>query len=184
MGRKGEIMKILIGTKNPGKIQATKEAFEKYWKDVEIQGIPVPSEVQDQPLNEEIIQGAKNRVKNLRIYAKENQVEADFFVAIEGGMHNQLSADWFVLNTAVVEDKNGYQSVGISQGFSVPDRYIAEAQETEFGKVMDRIFAKEELGKSTGGEVFLTHGITTRMDLIQNAVIMALTRHINGELWK
>ena len=40
-------MKILIGTKNPGKIQATKEAFEKYWEDVEIQGIPVPSEVQE-----------------------------------------------------------------------------------------------------------------------------------------
>lgn len=177
-------MKILIGTKNPGKIQATKDAFEKYWGDVEVQGISVPSEVRDQPLNEEIIQGAKNRVKNLKVYAQENNIEADFFVAIEGGMHNRLSNDWIVLNTAVVEDSKGYQSVGISQGFSVPDRYIAEAQETEFGKVMDRIFAKEELGKSTGGEVFLTHGVITRMDLICNAVVMALTRHINGELWK
>jgi len=177
-------MKILIGTKNPGKIQATKEAFEKYWKNIEIQGISVTSEVRDQPLNEEIIQGAKNRVKNLRMYAKENQIQADFLVAIEGGMHNRLSSEWFVLNTAVIEDNKGYQSVGISQGFSVPDRYVKEAQESEFGKVMDRIFAKEELGKSTGGEVFLTHGETTRMDLIRNAVIMALTRHINGELWK
>ena len=34
-------MKILIGTKNPGKIQGPKEAFEKYFEDVEIEGILV-----------------------------------------------------------------------------------------------------------------------------------------------
>ena len=29
-------MKILMGTKNPGKIQGAKEAFEKYFNNVEI----------------------------------------------------------------------------------------------------------------------------------------------------
>ncbi len=29
-------MKILMGTKNPGKIQGAKEAFEKYFDNVEI----------------------------------------------------------------------------------------------------------------------------------------------------
>ena len=29
-------MKILIGTKNPGKIQGAKEAFKKYFNNVEI----------------------------------------------------------------------------------------------------------------------------------------------------
>ena len=29
-------MKILIGTKNPGKIQGAKEAFEKYFDNVEV----------------------------------------------------------------------------------------------------------------------------------------------------
>ncbi len=32
-------MRILIGTKNPGKIQGAKEAFEKYFDNVEIEGI-------------------------------------------------------------------------------------------------------------------------------------------------
>ena len=63
-------MKILIGTKNPGKIEGTKRAFEKYFKDIEIEGILVHSNVPDQPVNEEIFQGAKNRVKNLKKYAK------------------------------------------------------------------------------------------------------------------
>ncbi len=63
-----------MGTKNPGKIQGAREAFEKYFDNVEIQGIAVDSEVGDQPFNQEIIQGAKNIVKNLKKYAKENQL--------------------------------------------------------------------------------------------------------------
>lgn len=63
-----------MGTKNPGKIQGAREAFEKYFDNVEIQGIAVDSEVGDQPFNQEIIQGAKNRVKNLKKYAKEKVI--------------------------------------------------------------------------------------------------------------
>ena len=59
-------MKILMGTKNPGKIQGAKEAFEKYFDNVEVEGIAVDSEVGDQPFDEEILQGVKNRVKNLK----------------------------------------------------------------------------------------------------------------------
>ena len=42
-------MKILIGTKNPGKIEGAKQAFEKYFDEVEIEGISVDSNVGDQP---------------------------------------------------------------------------------------------------------------------------------------
>lgn len=40
-------MKILMGTKNPGKIEGAKEAFERYFDNVEIEGIKVSSEVGD-----------------------------------------------------------------------------------------------------------------------------------------
>ena len=40
-------MKILIWTKNPGKIEGAKQAFEKYFNNVEIEGIPVKSNVGD-----------------------------------------------------------------------------------------------------------------------------------------
>ena len=48
-------MKILMGTKNPGKIEGAKQAFEKYFDNVEIEGIAVDSEVGNQPFNEEIL---------------------------------------------------------------------------------------------------------------------------------
>ena len=90
-------MKILIGTKNPGKIEGAKQAFEKYFENVEIEGIAVNSEVGDQPFNEEILQGAKNRVENLKKYAKENELEIDFYVASEAGLTNSLG-EWIDIN--------------------------------------------------------------------------------------
>ena len=68
-------MKVLIGTKNPGKIEGARQAFEKYFDSVEIEGISVESEVGNQPFNEEILQGAKNRVKNFHLKKIKNRVK-------------------------------------------------------------------------------------------------------------
>lgn len=73
-------MKILMGTKNPGKIEGARQAFEEYFNNVEIEGIPVDSEVGNQPIDTQILQGAKNRVKNLKKYAQENNIDADFLL--------------------------------------------------------------------------------------------------------
>lgn len=176
-------MKVLMGTKNPGKIEGAKQAFEKYFDNVEIEGIPVNSDVGDQPVNEETLQGAKNRVKNLKEYAKNNNIKADYFVSSEAGITNLLG-EWIEINCAVVENIEGLQSVGTSQGFPIPDKYIDEIKETELGKVMDKIFAGKELGKGKGGISFLTKNEVSRIDLTRNAFIMALTKHINGEIWR
>ena len=176
-------MKILMGTKNPGKIQGAKEAFEKYFDNVQIEGIAVNSDVGDQPFNQEILQGAKNRVKNLKKYAKENQLEPDFYISSEAGITNLLG-EWIDINCAVIEDSKGFQSIGTSQGFPIPNKYIEEIKETELGKVMDKIFSGKDLGKGKGGISYLTKDEVSRIDLTKNAFIMALTKHINGDIWK
>ena len=176
-------MKILMGTKNPGKREGAKQAFEKYFDNVEIEGISVNSNVGDQPINEEILQGAKNRVMNLKEYAINNSIEADFYISSEAGITNLLG-EWIDINAVVVEDSKGYQSVGTSQGFPIPDKYIDEIKETELGKVMDKIFSGKELGKGKGGISFLTKNEVSRIDLTKNAFIMALTSHINEDIWK
>lgn len=176
-------MKILMGTKNPGKIEGAKQAFEKYFNDIEIEGISVSSDVGNQPVNEEILQGAKNRVKNLRKYAKENNIDADYYISSEVGITNLLG-EWIDFNVAVIEDKEGFQSVGMSQGFQIPEKYIKDILETELGKVMDSIFKGNELSKGKGGISYLTHNEISRIDLTKDAFVMALISHINGELWK
>ncbi|MBQ2938451.1 MAG: inosine/xanthosine triphosphatase [Clostridia bacterium] len=176
-------MKILMGTKNPGKIEGAKQAFEKYFTDIEIEGISVESEVSNQPVNEEIFQGAKNRVKNLKKYATEKSIKADFYIASEAGITNLLG-DWIDINAVVIEDSKGFQSVGTSQGFPIPEKYIDEIKEIELGKVMDKIFSGNELSKGKGGINILTKDEISRIDLTKNAFIMALTSHINGEIWR
>lgn len=176
-------MKILIGTKNPGKIEGAKQAFERYFNNVNIEGVPVSSNVGDQPINEEIFQGAKNRVKNLKEYAKKNNIEADFYISSEAGITNLLG-DWIDINAVVIEDSKGFQSIGTSQGFPIPEKYIDEIKNTELGKVMDKIFEGKELGKGKGGISFLTKDEVSRIELTKNAFIMALISHINGEVWR
>lgn len=176
-------MRILIGTKNPGKIQGAKLAFEKYFDNIEIEGIPVESEVGAQPVNREILEGARNRVRNLKAYAKRNNIYADFYVSSEAGI-TDLLGEWIDINCVVIEDKEGFQSVGTSQGFPIPEKYIKEIKETELGKVMDKIFEGTDLGKGKGGINYLTKGEVSRIELTQNAFVMALTKHINGEIWR
>lgn len=176
-------MKVLIATKNPGKIEGAKQAFEKYFDNIQIEGISASSNVGSQPINQEILQGAKNRVKNLKEYAINNNIEADFYVSSEAGI-TDLLGEWIDINAVVIEDTKGFQSVGTSQGFPIPDKYIKEIKETELGKVMDKIFNGKELGKGKGGISFLTKDEISRIDLTRNAFIMALTKHINGEIWR
>ena len=176
-------MKILMGTKNPGKIEGARQAFAKYFDNIEIEGIAVESNVGAQPVNEEILQGAKNRIKNLKEYANNNNIKADFYIASEAGITNLLG-EWIDINAVVIEDSKGFQSIGTSQGFPIPDKYIEEIKQTELGKVMDRLFRGKELGKGKGGISFLTKDEITRIDLTRNAFIMALTRFINEDIWK
>ena len=177
-------MKVLIGTKNPGKIEAAKRAFMKYFDDVEVEGIKVSSDVPDEPLNEDILKGAKNRVNNLKEYAKENGIEADYYVSSEAGITNLLCDNWIDFNSACIESKEGYQSIGVSQGFVIPKKYEDEVINTDLGKVMDKVFESTDLGKTKGGISLLTKDVRSRIDIVEEAFIMALIQHINGDLWK
>lgn len=174
-------MKVLVGSKNPVKIDGAKQAFELYFKDVNVEGISVSSGVADQPVNEEIYQGAKNRALNLLSYSKEKSVDADYFVAVESGMTN-FYGKWVINNVAVIIDKNGYESVGLSEGFPIPEKYVDEIKEKSLGYVMEKLSNVNDIAKKYGGVYFLTKKIT-RTDLSRNAFIMALTQFVNGEIW-
>lgn len=176
-------MKILIGTKNPGKIEGAKKAFERYFDNVEIEGIPVSSQVPDQPFDKEVLEGARNRVANVKKFSIENNIEADYYIAIEGGITTSLGTI-IEMNIAVVEDNNGYQSVGTSQGFPIPERYMDDIKKTDFGTVMDNLLNGNGLSKGKGGIGVLTKDQVSRIDITENAFIMALTAHINGDLWR
>lgn len=176
-------MKVLVATKNQGKIEGARRALLRYFDDIEIEGIPVESNVSEEPVNEEIYIGAKNRVDNLVEYAKEENIDCDYFVGVESGIA-KIFGNWMIINIAVVMDKTGFLGVGTSSGFPVPDKYVEEIIKTDLGKVMDRIFDKSDLRSSKGGISYLTKGKITRINLTTEAIVMALTQFINESIWK
>lgn len=176
-------MKVLIGTRNPGKITGAKEAFLHYFKDVDIEGVSVSSEVPDEPVDEQIYQGAKNRVDNLIKYSKENNIAAEYFLGVESGITNRLGR-WTIVQIAVIKDKNGTESWGNSAGFPVPDKYVERIKNENLGTIMDEIFKENKIGNGKGGVGILTQDVLSRFDMTEQALVMALTTFINGDTWK
>lgn len=175
-------MKVLIGTKNPGKMEGARKAFEHYFDDVFIDGIAVASGVGEQPVDLEIYEGARTRVDNLWEYAKENNIEAEYFLGIESGITNVLGK-WVIVNVAVIKDFDGYESWGTSSGFPVPEKYVDEIINSDLSQVMDNLFSAHDLRSGLGGVSYLTHEVISRIDLTEEAFIMALTQFINDDIW-
>ena len=174
-------MKVLIGTKNPGKIEGARRALSKYYKDFDIEGVKVDSNVPEQPVGVETYQGALNRVNNLVNYARENNIYADMYISVESGMTQELGF-WAITNIAVIKNANGEMGVGSSGSFPVPNKSVESIKKETLGVVMDRIFNESDLHNSTGGIGLLTREAITRIDLTAEAFTMALTPFIN-ENW-
>ncbi len=175
-------MKAMIGTMNAGKIQGAKEALEKYYDSVEIEGYKAESGVSDQPVSEETLQGARQRALNTMKYAEKNGLDIDLFMGVESGLI-ELYDSWYIANFAVVIDKDGYESVGIGPVFPVPKQYVEEIIQTSFGQVMEKIFQENNLGTGKGGIDNITNHSVSRIDITRDAFIMALTKHVN-DYWK
>ncbi|MEM4702333.1 MAG: DUF84 family protein, partial [Archaeoglobaceae archaeon] len=71
-------MKIVVGSKNPTKIEGTRLAFEQFFGKVEIESVEIKTK--NQPFDEETINGAIERA--IRSYSD----EFDFSVGIEAGL--------------------------------------------------------------------------------------------------
>ncbi len=54
-------------------------------------------------------------------YAKENNIDARYFLGIKSGITNLLGK-WVIINIAVIKDEKGYESWGTSPAFPVPDK--------------------------------------------------------------
>ena len=177
-------MKILVGSKNPGKIEGVKVAFEKFYDDVEILGISVESEVCEQPVNAETMLGAKNRVKNLQKYASDNGINADYFVAVESGLID-ICGDPAIVNCCYVEDSVGESSYGYSAGFPIPKGRFDDIKTKGLATVIDEIFDSSHGDGPIvhGGIQKLTNGAVSRIEFATSSTIMALTRFLHKE-WR
>jgi inosine/xanthosine triphosphatase len=173
-------IKVIVGSNNPVKINAANSAISALYADASIscEGIHAPSGVSDQPMNcEETLEGAVNRVK----YCKQ-QVVADFYVAMEGGV------DMFEYGAAtfayvVIADKNR-QSVGRSAILPLPPEVYCALQEgQELGDVMDQLFDTNNVKQKGGAIGLLTNGCATRESNYTQAIKLAFAPFLYPHLY-
>jgi inosine/xanthosine triphosphatase len=177
-------MLVLVGSQNPIKIESVKDAFEKYYPNVTVQGVEVSSGVPDQPVNEDTFNGAKNRADALYLINKANMLGAQYFVGIEGGIIN-IFGKWFSLGCICILDDKGKIGFGTSPHFSLPQNIIDKLlQGIELGTVIDEITDQHNSKQKSGAIGHLTKEVITRKDLYTQGIITALIPFINPELFK
>lgn len=175
-------MKLLVGTKNPGKLEGVKEAILVYYSDVVIDGCDAESGVSDQPVNDETLVGARNRAKEALNYSLRNGLQYDLFVGIEEGIV-ELYGKWFNANIAVVLDPNGNEYIGLGPLLPIPNSYLDDIKASGLGHVMNKMFDKQSLNIGLGGIYNLTNNSVSRIHVTKESVIMALTSFYNSN-WR
>ncbi|MCL1065952.1 inosine/xanthosine triphosphatase [Shewanella olleyana] len=171
---------ILVGSKNPVKVNAAKHAFSQYFPDCNIicKGIHAPSLVADQPMTEtETKLGAINRAE----YCQSQQA-ADFYIAMEGGVDRFDHGPATFAYMAILH--NQQLSVGRSALLPLPLKvFQALEQGEELGHVMDRLFNTDNIKQKGGAIGLLTQGLATRESIYTQAIILAMAPFINAEIF-
>jgi len=176
-------MKILVGSKNPVKIEAAKEAFSKFYPDVDVEGIGVSSDVPDMPINEQTIIGATNRAQNLFELNNSENRSAEFFVGIEGGIA-QFFGEWFSFGMMCIIDKEGNKGFGSSPHFQLPPSVIEKLLGgIELGDVMDEISNTHNSKQKFGAIGYFTNGVMDRKELYFSGLIAALASFQHKNLY-
>jgi inosine/xanthosine triphosphatase len=170
--------KVLIASRNPVKINATKKAFKEVFTDrFEFKGVSVDSLVSDQPMsNDETLKGATNRLQNIK------HLEADYLVSIEGGV-DLLDNNYEAFAWIVISDKNKIGKAKTAS-FALPlkiSKLIKEGY--ELGDADDMVFKRSNSKQQNGAVGILTNNLIDRTEYYVHAIILALIPFTNSKLY-
>jgi inosine/xanthosine triphosphatase len=173
-------MKVIVGSLNPVKLNATRNILEKIYGKIEIYPKDVESEVSDQPFGlDETIKGAVNRAKNS--YSS----DIDLSVGIESGLMktpNTLTGYIDLQWCAIYDGEN--ITLGVSSGFEYPPEVVKEVLDgVEVGDVMDRITGVDNLGTKKGAVSHLSRDMLDRTGNTEQCVLTAMIPRMNEKMY-
>lgn len=176
-------MKILVGSKNPVKLKSVEEAFSIYFENVTVEGIEVDSGVPVQPVNDETYIGAQNRASKLKEMSDNQNLGADFFVGIEGGITEQYNR-WFAFGCMCIIDKENDIGFGNSPAFELPDTIVKKLSTgIELGEVMDEILNQQNTKQKQGAIGFFTNGVMNRKELYIEGLKVAIIPFLHKDMF-
>jgi inosine/xanthosine triphosphatase len=164
--------KVIIASKNPVKIAATNAGFQRMFpkQAFVFEGVLVPSNVSDQPMtHEETRKGAANRAEN----AKSHSLDADYWVGIEGGVHqDEFGMQAFAWIEVHSSDKASQAQTAV---FYLPEPIAKMVRDgIELGEADDIYFGRSNSKQKDGAVGILTHGEIDRKAYYEHAMMLAL----------
>lgn len=174
--------KIIVASKNPVKLSAALNGFQRMFpgEEFEVEGVAAESGVSDQPFgDEETLRGAQNRV----VSARTIQPSADYWVGLEGGIEKK-GADMIVFAWMAIESKDGLTGKGKTGAFFLPPAVITLVNAgTELGEADDIVFNRENSKHASGTIGVLTDNAVDRERYYTDAIVFALIPFKNPELY-
>ncbi len=163
------MLHVVVASKNPAKIEATKMAFEAvFGKDCcKIENFEVSSGVSEQPMGDkETRTGARQRAMTARTV----RPEADFWIGIEAGIDENMTYSWIAIETA---KRRGEARTA---GLPLPGKILSEIKENDktLGEAMHGLTGIENMGQRGGAISYFTDGLLTRDSVYSQALILAL----------
>ena len=173
-------MLVVLGSTNPVKAEATLQAFETFYEDLEVLPLSLPSGVKPFPTSEkETIQGAINRA----LTAGAAQPDAEFTVGIESGIVSTEGRSYVRGYAAVARGEE--VGIGSSAAYEVSEGLLQmiDPRTDESKRVIDSIFGGRDVLDKDGVVGVLTKGKLVRTAVLRDAVICALTRFVSPEYY-
>ncbi|CEG28243.1 DUF84 family protein [Bacillus sp. B-jedd] len=153
-------MKVVIGSKNPAKISAVKDALETE-ETIEFISLDVPSGVSAQPFSdEEAIAGAINRAR-----AALEEGNGDIGIGLEGGVH-ATKHGLFLCNWGALVEEGFPPIIAGGARIPLPDEIAGKLLAgRELGPVMDDFTERKNIRKTEGAIGVFTNGKISRAEM-------------------
>lgn len=173
-------MMVKVGSRNPVKIQATRNVLEKIYDDLEVHPANVDSGVSDQPIGlVQTIKGAVNRSKGAYLQ------DCDLGVGIESGLLKtpHTITGYVDLQWCAIYDGEKI-TLGVSAGFEYPPMVVEEVLKgKEVGDVMDQLTGVDDLGEKMGAVSYLSKGMLDRTGNTEQCLLMAMIPRMNEKVY-
>jgi inosine/xanthosine triphosphatase len=177
-------MQLLIGSKNPIKVKSVKNVFRSYFLEekLDIFSAGVPSEFSNQPVGlDEVINGAKNRAKNIIEKFSGNW---DYSIGIEAGLVKIPStiSGFLDYQFCAIMNMDGNCSIGCGPGWEYPNSVVKSVlnnPEIEIGTIMGEISKNQNIKYEIGAIGHYSGGKITRTEITEQCIQMALIPFLN-----
>ena len=187
----GAVRRVRVGSTNPPKLQAVRDALAELAPAAEVEGVPAASGVSEQPVGfAEIIAGARGRAR-----AAFASGACDLAVGYEDGLVELpgTAERWFNVGCAAVVD-GSREGLGFSSGFAYPPACAERAagERAPIGELFDALWRAHRpearraraSALSEGNVGKLTLGALPRADYARHAVLGALVSFLHPDLYR